>query len=47
MCREEGLLGFIDITKFKNKYTTKNTMQAYITVLQDANVKKYKTHIDF
>jgi len=47
VCHEEGLLGFIDITKFKNKYTTKTTIQTYITVPQDANIKKYKIHLDF
>jgi len=44
---EEGLLGFIYITKFKSKYPMEKRVQAYITVLQDANIKKHKIYIDF
>jgi len=47
VCHEEGLLGFIYIMKFKSKYPMEKRIQAYITVLQDANIKKHKIYIDF
>jgi hypothetical protein len=47
VCHEERLLGFIYITKFKSKYTIEKRIEAYITVLQDAYIKKHKTYIDF